>query len=135
MSRTKPSAAATVAAPTDTGAADQPAALHPIFPALARHAVAMAAVVKFPSSPVPPALIERLDQATQGVLAAAAMGGAEGVPAPSVNLGGVEDRLARLEAFADRVSGDLPARLSAIEEKVEAALPAAGEKAAAEGQD
>lgn len=124
MSRTKATgaiaAAPSFAAAAAAAAADQPAAAaHPIFAAIANHAVALSAIAKFPSSPVPPAMIERLDRATQEVIAASATGpdltGGVEFTAEPVDFGPVEERLKKLEGFAEELSNDLPERLEKLE--------------------
>lgn len=94
---------------------------HPAIAALGAFADAVAVAVKFPNTPVPPAITDRIDQAVANLKAAFAgeppmvaqvseFDGAEGEPgSPSVF-----ERLERLEAFAERTSESLPTEFQRV---------------------
>lgn len=117
--RTPPAAPAGEDRATATYDATHP---HPAIAALGAFADAVAVAVKFPNTPVPPAITDRIDQAVANLKAAFAgeapmaaqvsdLGGDDGEPgSPSVF-----ERLDRLEAFAERTSESLPREFERID--------------------
>jgi hypothetical protein len=123
MSKTRTPPAADAAGATPHVSAGAPPTSQKALLLKALHAVA--AAVKFPFTPVPPSVVRSMDDAI-GALAATA----DEASADPVAGDDVAQRLAALEAFADKLSADLPPRLAALEEasaKLQAAA-GAGEK-------
>lgn len=92
---------------------------HPAVAALGAFADAVAAAVKFPNTPVPPAITDRIDLAVANLKAVFA--GEPLMPVQASDLGrgepgspSVFERLERLEAFAERTSESLPREFEAI---------------------
>lgn len=113
--RTPPAAAAAEDRAPSTYDATHP---HPALAALGAFADAVAVAVKFPNTPVPPAITDRIDLAVANLKAAFA--GEAPMAAQAADLGGepgspsVFERLERLEAFAERTSESLPREFEAI---------------------